>query len=165
MAAPPSPRTTLTKIRKIGLTILVNVLVFALFFGGLEIAYRIHRGGLFDRLNPANPAFNQRSVRGGEVAVPKPPGIQRIVYLGDSVTFPDPLWAREAEAQGSSSPRWDFLLRHSYVLQRIHLAIAGKMMNSGHRYEWEGNGGAARVPATVLHFAKPLISNNRPEEV
>lgn len=236
MVAPSSSRHIPARIRKLGYTILVNGLVFAFLFGGLEIAYRIHRegvsrafGNLFSfvrsgdpknerwvvndpelgyRLNPGNPAYNQRSVRGGEIAVPKPAGVHRIVYLGDSITFPDPgfvsytreeivkqgafevinagvpgytafqevlfykkflaptapdlviwvyclndnhrflhrfdregnmLWAREAEAPGNMNPLWGFLIRHSYVLRRIHFGMAGKAMNSGQRYEWEGN--------------------------
>lgn len=39
------------------------------------------------RLNPAREEFNERSVRHGEIAVPKPKDVYRIMFLGDSVPW------------------------------------------------------------------------------
>ena len=39
------------------------------------------------RLNPEREAFNSRSVRHGEIKVPKPTGVYRIMYLGDSIPW------------------------------------------------------------------------------
>ena len=41
------------------------------------------------RLNPAQPEINSIGIRGGEVPLEKPAGIQRIVVLGDSVAWPE----------------------------------------------------------------------------
>ena len=39
------------------------------------------------RLNPEREAFNNRSIRHGEIRVPKPKDVYRIVYLGDSIPW------------------------------------------------------------------------------
>lgn len=49
------------------------------------------------------------------------------------------LFAREEEPQSISSQGWNFLIRHSYVLRRIHLGIVGKAKDSEHRHQWEVN--------------------------
>src|SRR5262245_38957783 len=49
-ASPSSLRGALGKIRRIGGVLLVNILIFALLFAALEIAYRIHREGLLPAL-------------------------------------------------------------------------------------------------------------------
>lgn len=94
-----------------------NVLLFLLLFGIVELSYRMYVDGvgpalrglfapasralpenhwvvrdeeLGYRLDPANPEFNSFSFRGGEVAVPKPDGVYRVLYLGDSVPFDFP---------------------------------------------------------------------------
>jgi lysophospholipase L1-like esterase len=39
------------------------------------------------RLNPRKDAFNNFSIRHGEIAIPKPEEVHRIIYLGDSITW------------------------------------------------------------------------------
>jgi len=39
------------------------------------------------RLNPNRPGINSRSIKHGEIAVPKPPGTYRIIILGDSIPW------------------------------------------------------------------------------
>jgi hypothetical protein len=101
-----------------------NVVVFVV----LELGTRIHRDGfgatvaaltagvpppysnlgtgnwvIYDeelgyRLNPARPNVNARSVRGGDIAVPKPPGVFRLMVLGDSIPWADPGFVNELAA-------------------------------------------------------------------
>jgi lysophospholipase L1-like esterase len=104
----PAPFLNLLRI---GRLIAGNLLVFLLLFAAAEFAIRIHRDGFavtFDammhrnaptpgtrwaiddeelgyRLNPAMDGINERSVVHGKIAVPKPPGLYRVLYLGDSV--------------------------------------------------------------------------------
>ena len=47
----------------------------------------IYDDALGYRLNPNREGFNSRSVRHGEIAVPKPRGLFRIICLGDSVPW------------------------------------------------------------------------------
>jgi lysophospholipase L1-like esterase len=107
-------------IRRVLWIATVNVALALLLFGLVELAYRFHVLGIrptietllaftkapfsdlgdsqwvvFDaelgyRLNPKMGAFNSRSVRGDEIAVPKPDKRYRIIYLGDSVPFDKP---------------------------------------------------------------------------
>ncbi len=39
------------------------------------------------RLNPRKDAYNNFSIRHGEIAIPKPEGVHRIIYLGDSIPW------------------------------------------------------------------------------
>lgn len=38
-------------------------------------------------LNPAHPEISTQGLRDDEVAIPKPPGLWRILILGDSITY------------------------------------------------------------------------------
>lgn len=98
--------------------IIVNILVFAVFFGVAEIGYRIYCDGItksvtnisnllgnvpysnlgtsnwviFDkelgyRLNPNKNGINSFSIRHGNIKIPKPNGLHRILYLGDSIPW------------------------------------------------------------------------------
>lgn len=106
----PSP---FLKLLRIGRLLLGNLLVFLLLFAAAELAIRVHHDGfavtfeammhrkapssnpgtrwviddeeLGYRQNPAMEGINERSVVHGEIAVPKPPGLYRVLYLGDSV--------------------------------------------------------------------------------
>ena len=109
--------------------LLVNAALLIAVFAVAEIGYRIHRNGcagafasflddvpysnlgtsnwvIYDedigfRLNPAREKFNAFSVRHGEIAVPKPDGVYRVLFLGDSVTWAkDGFVARVRESLG-----------------------------------------------------------------
>lgn len=110
----------MTKLIRLGLIVLCNVVVFLVLVGLLELTYRIHRDGLRDtfinivkhsqapysnlgtsnwviydeelgyRLNPNQTDINSLSVRHGEIAIPKPRGLYRILFLGDSIPWDRP---------------------------------------------------------------------------
>ena len=42
------------------------------------------------RLNPERPGINLLSVRHGEISVPKPEGLYRVIVLGDSIPWDTP---------------------------------------------------------------------------
>jgi lysophospholipase L1-like esterase len=97
--------------------VLGNVAVFAALFALHEVGTRIHRDGLQEtwsrlahgepvpyssigtgkwviadpelgyRLNPEHDGINALSIRHAEVTVPKPPGLFRLVVLGDSIPW------------------------------------------------------------------------------
>lgn len=46
------------------------------------------------RLNPNQPGVNRLSIRGGDVAIPKPPGLFRLIVLGDSIPWDNPGFVR-----------------------------------------------------------------------
>ena len=94
-----------------------NVALFAALFALLEVGVRIRRDGLEEtwsrlahgepvpysnigtgkwvindpelgyRLNPEHDGINALSIRHGEVTIPKPPGLFRLVVLGDSIPW------------------------------------------------------------------------------
>src|SRR5688500_12129701 len=102
---------------KVGLLLLINIAIFLLAFGLLEVTYRIYRDGfrkafvnivdlsqvpysnlgtsnwvIYDnelgyRLNPDRPDINALSVRHDEITIPKPAGLFRILVLGDSIPW------------------------------------------------------------------------------
>ncbi|MDM8539694.1 SGNH/GDSL hydrolase family protein [Desulfococcaceae bacterium HSG9] len=108
------------KITQAAWVILINLLIFLILFLGVESAFRIHRDGfsgafsglvdsikvpysnlgtsnwvVYDkdlgyRLNPNSPKTNRHSIKNGEIEFPKPEGLYRIVYLGDSIPWDNP---------------------------------------------------------------------------
>ena len=111
----------MARLRRVPVLALGNLAVFALLFGLLEVGVRIFHDGLREtcsrivhgepapysnigtgqwvisdpelgyRLNPEQEGINSLSVRHAEVTIPKPPGLFRIVVLGDSIP-----WAKGA---------------------------------------------------------------------
>ena len=94
--------------------LLVNVVILVSGFAVLEIGFRVHRAGVRQafqelasgtssasaeqvwviaddalgyRLNPDTAGINERSIRHGGIAVPKPADLTRVIYLGDSLPF------------------------------------------------------------------------------
>ncbi len=108
----------LKKLKKICLIVAVNVLILVVLLLLAELGYRFYRDGflgafarmqagvpysnlgthnwmIFDdelgfRLNPARYKINKRSLRHGPIAIPKPPGVLRVVALGDSLSWDRP---------------------------------------------------------------------------
>jgi len=95
----------------------INLILFIFLFLIAEIFYRLYKDGfqatmahclsihkapfsplgahgylIYDedlgyRLNPHYPGINQRSVRHGEIVVPKPASLKRMLILGDSLVW------------------------------------------------------------------------------
>jgi lysophospholipase L1-like esterase len=108
------------RLKRITTVFLVNAVVTLVLLGLLELSYRIYRDGfskafanivnrsevpysnlgtsnwvIYDdelgyRLNPGRPNINRLSVRHGEIAMPKPPGVYRVIVVGDSVPWDNP---------------------------------------------------------------------------
>jgi lysophospholipase L1-like esterase len=108
------------RLLKFCVLILVNSAVLALLFIVLEISYRTYQDGFPDaiinmgkyfrvpysnlgtsnwviyddqlgyRLNPKNENINSLSIRHPEIVTPKPSGLFRIIFLGDSVPWAKP---------------------------------------------------------------------------
>ena len=108
---------TMPRLRRLLMLVLGNVAVFVVLFALLEVGVRIHRDGLGEtwsrlvhgepvpysnigtgkwvindpelgyRLNPEREEINALSIRHGEVTIPKPPGLFRLVVLGDSIPW------------------------------------------------------------------------------
>ena len=117
-------------LRRLLLLALGNLVVFAVLFAALELGVRIHRDGAREtyrhfvdgeavpystlgtgrwvindpelgyRLNPDTDEINALSIRHAEIATPKPPGLFRLVVLGDSIPWPR---ARSASSRTSRS--------------------------------------------------------------
>jgi lysophospholipase L1-like esterase len=107
----------MARLRRLLLLVLGNLVVFVGLFALLELGFRIHRDGAREtyrrfvegeavpysalgtgewvvndpelgyRLNPDTDAINALSIRHGEIATPKPPGMFRMVVLGDSIPW------------------------------------------------------------------------------
>jgi lysophospholipase L1-like esterase len=105
------------RLKRILIVLLGNALMTLVLLGLLELGYRIYRDGfskafsnivkhsgvpysnlgtsnwmIYDdelgyRLTPDGPNINRLSVRHGELAIPKPPGLYRVIVLGDSVPW------------------------------------------------------------------------------
>lgn len=108
---------TMPRLRRLLMLVLGNVAVFAAMFALLEVGVRIYRDGLGEtwsrlahgepapysnigtgkwvindpelgyRLNPEQDGINALSIRHGDVTIPKPPGLFRLVVLGDSIPW------------------------------------------------------------------------------
>jgi lysophospholipase L1-like esterase len=108
---------TMPRLRRLLILVLGNVALFAVLFALLEVGVRINRDGLREtwarfvhgepvpysnigtgkwvindpelgyRLNPEQAEINSLSIRHGEVTIPKPPGLFRLVVLGDSIPW------------------------------------------------------------------------------
>jgi lysophospholipase L1-like esterase len=105
------------KLKRIIIILLSNAVITLVLLGLLELGYRIYRDGfskafgnivkhsgvpysnlgtsnwvIYDdelgyRLNPDRPNINRLSVRHGEIAIPKPPSLYRVIVLGDSIPW------------------------------------------------------------------------------
>ena len=113
-------RLSARKLTRIAMIVAVNLLVFLLLFAVAEFTYRAYREGVTGafvnlingsnapfsnlgtgnwiisdkvlgyRLNPNRPEVNSLSVRHKEIAIPKPEGLYRVMFLGDSVAAGKP---------------------------------------------------------------------------
>jgi len=122
-----------------------NLAVFAILFLLLELGYRVHRDGLGEtfarisrseaapysnigtgkwviydpelgyRLNPAQDRINDLSVRHSEIALPKPPGLFRLLILGDSIPWDRPGFVDQLSEQ----------LKDRGALEVINAAVPG----------------------------------------
>ncbi len=106
------------KIPRYAQILIVNILIFLVFFSLAELAYRIRVEGfnsafrnifsgvpysnlgthnwvisdpvLGYRLNPRKEGVNSSSIRHKEIIIPKPEGQFRVIYLGDSIPWDNP---------------------------------------------------------------------------
>ena len=103
-----------TRLFKISALVTINILIFLFLFAIIEIGYRIYHDGfsgafnsvpysnlgtsnwvIYDkdlgyRLNPDREKINNLSIKGEEIAIPKPNGLYRIIFLGDSIPWSNP---------------------------------------------------------------------------
>jgi len=155
----------------------VNLLVFLVLLGSAELAYRIHVDGpsgafksifsgvpysnlgthnwvvsdpaLGYRLNPTREGINSLSIRHDEITIPKPSGLFRLVYLGDSIPWDKPGFvdyteeslsqSASVEVINASTPGYttyqESLFLETYVLQTSpDLVLLTYCMNDNHKF-------------------------------
>lgn len=108
------------------------------------------------RLNPERPGVNSNGIRHGEITVDKPEGLQRIVVLGDSVSWGSDGFVgllvdklgRRAEVINASVPGYTthqerILLERELIQYRPDLVILSVCLNDNHLFlhRFDADGG------------------------
>lgn len=175
----------------------VNLLVLLALLGSAELAYRMYVDGpsgafksifsgvpysnlgthnwvisdpaLGYRLNPAREAVNSLSMRHDEIAIPKPSGLFRLVYLGDSIPWQRPGfvdYTRESlpqsasvEVINASTPGYttyqESLFLETYVLPTSpDLVLLTYCMNDNHKFLHQFD---AHARMLITHEAKDSL--------
>ena len=127
---------TISTVRRLTLLTLFNVVSIAALFFLAEIGFRIYHDGfarafgnltgppysnlgtsnwvIYDaelgyRLNPSRPGVNKLSVRGPEIAIPKPKGTYRILFLGDSIPYDHDGFVKRFTQHIGVDPRYEVI--------------------------------------------------------
>jgi hypothetical protein len=188
------------KLYKASFTVLVNIIVFITLMMTVELAYRIYRFGLHRtfsfsssshsnlelsnwvvedrelgyRLNPRHDGYNSLSIRYGEIVIPKPKGLYRLMFLGDSVPWDNPGFVNYTESFLNSGKKFEVinasvpgytsyqevLLYTKYLVStNPDLVIWTYCLNDNHRFLHEFNEQAQMLTTREAKLALIEASN------